>query len=265
MPLEKFPVVTRDDVVKARNDQLATLGATVAVAAGLTAANYRLNAPGGFKVQFPLKALTGVNATPTASGRAAIRLPLVGVIAGLAPAPLGFVPGEQLGLHPAVVRRTLGFSAGKKPVVFEPSSERIKVFEAKIEAERIAGRVLNQPVIFGLSGGFPNFKIPAGPLNITDAELTFLESLPPDITNAQKLIPGLRARRSDFRIDPLSELDLPAGASPVAIPEPFPLAATVPSASIQPEHIQPVNAAALANQAAAEGIRAALVHERADP
>lgn len=41
--------------------------------------------------------------------------------------------------------------------------------------------------------------------------------------------------------------------------------ASVASASIQTENIRPVNAAALANEAAAEGIRAALVQERADP
>lgn len=44
-----------------------------------------------------------------------------------------------------------------------------------------------------------------------------------------------------------------------------PFQAGVPSASIQPERIQPVSAAALANQAAAEGIRQVLVSERADP
>lgn len=43
------------------------------------------------------------------------------------------------------------------------------------------------------------------------------------------------------------------------------LALSVINGSIQPEHIRPVNAAALANLEAAEGIRRALVHERADP
>jgi len=44
-----------------------------------------------------------------------------------------------------------------------------------------------------------------------------------------------------------------------------PFAGDAPSVSIQPGHIQPVNAAALANQEAAQGIAKVLVHERADP
>lgn len=56
-----------------------------------------------------------------------------------------------------------------------------------------------------------------------------------------------------------------AYGSPSRAPLVVALALSVLNGSIQPEHIQPVNAAALANQAAAEGIRQALVHERADP
>lgn len=265
MPLETLPVVTPNDADTALSEQLTRFGAALGTAAAVTAANYRLNAPGGFKVQFPLKAFTGLNATPTSSGRAAIRLPLTGVAGALLPQPVGFVPPEWLGLHPSVVRRTLGFDAGKKPIVFEASAERVRVYEATREAEQIAARVLNTEVVLGRASGFPLFTLPRGQLNITDAELAFLQSLPPGTSNAQKLIPDLLARRGDFAIDPQSTLSLPAGSGLASAPEPFVPQAAVPSASIQPERIQPVSAAALANQAAAEGIRQVLVHERADP
>jgi hypothetical protein len=264
-PIQR-PVITRQDVQQARVDQLSTMAAAVGSTLGITAANYRFNAPFGPVVQKPLQMLvTGVKATPTETGRAALSFPKASIFAAAMPAPIGYVPPEWYGLHPAVVRRTLGFGAGKKPIIFEPSDERKRVFEAKLEAERIAGRVLDQPVIFGLSGGFPFHKLPAGQLNITDEELAFLESLPPDITNAQKLIPGLRARRSDFRVDPYYDDVLPAGGASVAIPPVLVLPAEVPIASIQTEHIKPIAAAALANQAAAEGIRRGRGHARAAP
>lgn len=265
MPLENLPVVTPTDVDTAFAEQLTRFGAALGTAAGVTAANYRLNAPGGFKVQFPLKALTGLDAKPTPTGRASIRLPVIGVAGALLPQPLGFVPPEVLGLHPSVVRRTLGFDAGKKPIVFEASETRVRVYEATREAERIAARVLNTEVVLGRASGFPLFTLPRGQLNITDADLAFLEALPPGTSNAQKLIPDLRARRGDFAVDPQSALGLPSGSSLASAPEPFVPAASVPSASIQTERIRPVNAAALVNEANAEHLARELVHERADP
>ena len=264
-PIQR-PVITGKDVKQAATDQFTTAATAMTTTAGVSAINWRLNAPGGRVVQTPLQvAITGVKATPTDLGRAKLSFPKASIFGALAPAPVGYVPPEWYGLHPSVVRRTLGFGAGKKPIVFEASQSRVKTYEAKLEAERIAARVLKTEVVFGLASGFPNFTIPKGQLSITEDELAFLESLPPGITNAQKLIPELRARRSDFLIDPRSELDLPAGLASVAIPVAFAPAAVVPSASIQPEHITPINAAALANMAAAEGLRAALVSERADP
>lgn len=260
------PAITPEDVRQARVDQLSTFGFAAGTVAGITAANYRFNAPFGPLVQKPLQVLvTGVKAVPTAAGRAALSFPKASIVSALAPTPVGYVPGEFYGLHPSVVRRTLGFGAGKKPIVFEASEARVRVFEAKQEAERIAARVLNTEVVFGQASGFPLFTLPRGQLNITDSELLFLESLPEGTSNAQKLLPDLRARRSDFVIDQRSELDLPAGGASVAIPGVFVPAAEVPNGSLQPENIKPVNAKALANQAAAEGIRKALVQERADP
>jgi len=262
----KQPVITQHDVSKARRDQLQTIGLAAGTTLSISALNYRFNAPFGSAVQkFVQVTVTGVKATPTEAGRAALSFPKLSVATGLLPGPVGYVPGEFYGLHPSVVRRTLGFGAGNKPIVFEATPERVKVYEAKIGAERIAARVLNTEVVFGQASGFPFFKLPPGRLNITPEEFAYLESLPPGITNAQKLIPALRERRGDF---------LPSELPPVVVNPPSQLFlgrfdqlldALAPSVSILPEHIQPVSAVALRNMEAAEGIRAALVHERADP
>ncbi len=57
----------------------------------------------------------------------------------------------------------------------------------------------------------------------------------------------------------------PAGGALVRAGDRGPLAAAVPSASLQPEAITPTNDAALRNMDGADGIRRELVHERADP
>ena len=273
MPLEVFPKVTGRDAAQAQHDQLQTLALAAGSVAGITILNRRFNAPGGPLVQKPLQFLvTGLEVKPTASGRASVRLPTPSIFAAFLPAPVGYTPPEYLGLHPAVVRRTLGFGAGKKPIVFEPSEERKRVFDAVITAERIAARALRTEVIFGRASGHPFRTIPPGPIDVSESELAFLESLPPGLTPAQRLIPELQARRAELTpqnllASTLFERVLYAGAARVP-PAPalaFVVGIGARSASIQPAHVQPVNAKALANQAAAEGIRQALVHERADP
>jgi len=260
------PAITHRDVEQARLDQIVSTGKAVGTTLGLTGLNYRLNAPGGPVVQKPLQMVfTGVKAVPTEAGRAALSFPKLSVVTALLPGPIGYVPAEWYGLHPSVVRRSLGFSAGNKPVYFEATEARVKVFHAQLEAERIAARALNTNVVFGQASGFPLFKLPAGRLNITPEELAYLESLPPGVTNAQRLIPDLQARRGDF---------LPSELPAVAANPPSQLFfgrfdqllnTLGASASIQPEGIRPVNAAALRNEEVAEGIRQVLVSERADP
>jgi hypothetical protein len=70
-----------------------------------------------------------------------------------------------------------------------------------------------------------------------------------------------RQFRERFQAELLSRPQPRASAGKVR--PPFPPA--VAPGSLQPTHVRPVNAAAIANEAAAEGLRAALVHERADP
>lgn len=273
MPLEVFPVITGRDVVKARRDQIETVAIAVGSVAGITAVNYRFNAPFGPLVQKPLQfTITGVEAKPTPSGRASIRLPTPSIFAAFLPGPVGYVPGEWLGLHPAIVRRTLGVGAGKKPLIFEPSDERKRVFDATITAERIAANALGTEVIFGRASGHPFRAIPPGRINVTEEELQFLESLPPGLTPAQRLIPELQARRGELTPSGVlagklfERFAFAGGTNPQPVPTPPMLASgPVPPGSMQPEHAKPVNAKALANEAAAEGIRRALVSERFDP
>lgn len=275
MPLEKPLVITTQDVKQAELDKLGSFAAAAGVVAGITALNYRFNAPLGRFVQKGVQlGFTGIEAKPTASGRAAVRVPTPSLFAFALPTPVGFVPGEFYGLHPAVVRRTLGIGAGKKPPIFEPSDERKRVFDATIEAERIAGRVLNKPVLFGRASGFPFFTLPPGKLNITPEEFQFLESLPPGLTNAQRLLPELAQRRTDFILTggaPTSGHRFetggvgPRGILHIEGADTGITRAAVIPASVQAAAVRATNAKAIAAAAMAIGVRKQLVAERADP
>lgn len=275
MPLEKLPVITQGQVDRGKNDQLQSFAGAVGLVGLISAVNYRFNAPGGSKVQKGIQIVfTGVEAKPTASGRAALRFPLASVFAAALPSPIGYVPGEWYGLHPAVVRRTLGFGAGKKPIIFEPSADRIAVFQAQDAANQIERRLLSSGNVEANPFSGKITRLLPGRVAITPEELAFLEALPPGVASVQEILPELRQRQADFLPATTLPQATPLDTAPRVPSHPlitplgsrlFHLSRSVAMGSMQPERIKPVNAKALANEAAAEGIRKALVKERADP
>ena len=285
------PPVTQQTADKAQRDKLKATGTAVATTVGVTAANYRFNAPGGKIVQVPLKvAVTGINVKPTDTGRASVAVPKASIVLAFLPQPVGYIPAEQYGLRPDFWKDALGFPAGSKPYFFEPTEDRVKVFQVQQVVEQLAAQAYKQ------TGGPSQYSpgglaIPPGPINLSLSDLAFLQSLPPNFSNkATILLQQLQGRENDLR------RTIPAGQGPVfidlpgkgrvpiadtftpsaiqnALPIGTPLVfynaagAVIPTPTGQPDQFgtQPVNDNGLRNEANRQGIDRELIHERADP
>lgn len=275
------PGVTPRQVEEARRDQLRAVGKATGIVGGITAANYFLNAPGGPIVQKPLQiGLTGVEVKKTDAGRAAVRIPRATFLVALAPTPLGYVPAEYYGLPPDVYKQKLGRKIGSKPPFFEATEARKSVFRATELADDLGHTIMGTPKSsYIIPPG--ELKIPAGPIRISAADLAWLQSLPPGVSQTQVLIPLLEKRQSDFVFQapkqPTQPLDefFPDRPSVRLVPPVAPRVTAILDefsdnlislpGSTQPETFVPTNQAGVNNQAAATGIRKELVTERADP
>jgi hypothetical protein len=287
-----LPMLTPQTVGTAQTDKLQAFGTATAVVAGVTAVNYLFNAPGGSFVQLPLKTLlTGVSVKPTDAGRASVMFPKASVIAALLPSPVGYVPPEYYGLHPEFWQQSIGRPIGSKPLGFTVDQERKDVFAAQQAVDALAAKA------FGNSTGPSQYSprghlIPAGPINVTLAELAYLQSLPPGVASVQPLLlQQLESRRADLRpnrvVPPMTTFPefaavpgtlsplpaVPAGTAMVALrgaqgqilEDEFGNPILVPTGSAPPLTVHQVDDVGARNGRGAKGINRELVHERADP
>lgn len=276
MPPLQLPPVKAGDVEKATDDRRSNFVEALGIVGGTTAANRRLNAPGGKVTQFLLQtALTGVKATPDPSGRAKLSFPKASFLGAFAPAPVGYVPPEFYDLHPEFWKRSMApMKPGSKPPFFSASEERIRVFEARQALDAIARRVAPGSVR-DASGGADRYAIPPGRIFVTPAELAWLQSLPAGLSPAQAIVPQLEARRADLiggannGSDSLRDriLAFNKDASPAnrirLVRGPF--AGHVATGSTLPELFDPVDDLGIAVMLFAEGINKMLVANRVDP
>lgn len=256
---------------QAQKDKLEALGLASAVTGGITLFNYRFNAPGGPLVQKPLQTLlTGVSVTPQPTGRAAVKLPKVSILAAALPSPVGYVPAEFYGLPPDFYVRELGRPIGSKPLGFEATEARKTVYNATVEANRILTKLT------GVPNGIPSqydpragYTLPPGPLRISAAEVDFLKSLPPAFTVVQRYVPLIDQRQAEQAAKTTQPQKQIISVSPVpggfSVVRATILNGVIDSASIQTEFITAVNQHAIDNELAAQGLRRELVSERADP
>lgn len=283
--------VTAEQAAQAQRDKAKASATAVATTTGVTALNYRFNAPGGKLVQVPLKVgVTGVTATPTEAGRARLGVPKPTIVVGFLPQPVGYVPAEAYGLPPDFWKKVLGFPAGSKPYFFEPTEDRMLVYKVQQVVEQIAAKAYGQrggPSQYSPSG----ITIPPGPINLSIEDLLLLQSLPANFSaKSTVLLQQLQGRENDLRrtIPPEQGpvfIDLPGkgrvqisdtftpSAIVAALPPGTPLLfydqagnlIPVPTGGVSPLEVVQVNDAGLRNARIKQGIDRDLVHERADP
>lgn len=248
----RLPTIQPNDLRDARIERIKAAAVAFGLVGGVTALNYRFNAPGGPVVQKPLQiGLTGIKVAPTPAGRASVKVPLVAVAAGLLPQPVGYVPAEFYGLHPEVVKNTLGFRAGQKPPILSAGPARLKEHDAREAVKGIIERVGAVPVRDTV-GRVTAYEIPDGPLNITREEFNFLAALPRGFDGRSVLIvrelEGQAPRFKDFPADYLAASSAPAA-----------------DGTFKPLDVKGASQLAIASGDGADGIRRELVTERADP
>lgn len=275
MPLEKFPVVTQQDVHSAQREQIVATLKAATTTLGLTAFNYRFNAPGGPVIQKPVQAIfTGVEAKPTPTGRAAVRFPLLSLPAAFLPAPVGYVPPEFYGLHPDVVFHTAGLHLGRKPIDFTASDTRVRVFEARRIGNEIEKRLLTSGLVtLHRVSSLHGATINPGRVPITPEEFAFLKSLPPGVAEVQTLIPALEARQGDFlpppRLLTAADLGAPVPTTGSVFGTRFPVlidsSRALLTGSVQPERHRSTNWKEIANDGARSGVEKLVANHGQDP
>jgi hypothetical protein len=213
------------------------------------------------------------------------------IISWLAPQPVGVVPPRYFGLPENYFfgftpKEVFGFALGEAAAQGE--RERKALRDLLPLAERL--NELRQ---------FPH-PIPTNELAIAQELAAKVEAVRAASEYLRNRVPSVASIETDLRFQLLDRYAVAAGqlvavttgsAAAFALPTPFalsgapvqqqisdapttsgaagspnsPFAPNVPSASIQPQGIEPVNDAAKRNQDNADGIRRDLVHERADP
>lgn len=194
-----YPRVTAADVKAAKDDRAHQVLTSLGVGAAAVTVHSALNAPFGFVGRFVVKGASGLTVTksPGPFGAGRVSLPKTGIPLLFAPEPVGFVPAEFYGLHPNFVKNVLGFRVGSKPPFLNADESRVKTFEAREVADAIGARAVGVPNDSGFIRR-AGFKVPPGPIGITRFEFEYLKSLPPDVSDAQALVPQLEARVDDL-------------------------------------------------------------------
>lgn len=196
----KAPGVTQQTVDKAQADKIEASLKAVGIVTGVTLVNRKLNAPGGPLIQKPLQiGLTGIHVEKQPKAPAKVSIPRGSIFAAFLPAPIGYVPAEFYGLHPEFVKRSFGTPIGSKPLGFDATPERIAVYEARLKADAIGLRAIKMDEYRTYDPNTPLYTIPKGPIDVTLAELAFLQKLPPGVSRAQHLIPELSRRFADLK------------------------------------------------------------------
>jgi hypothetical protein len=269
----KLPVVTQQDVDQSFKDKVEATATATGVTSGFTIFNYLFNAPGPKSVQTLIKiGVTGVEAKPTTTGRAEIKVPKLTLLAGLLPQPVGYVPAEAYNLHPEVYKQVLGIPVGQKPPFFSATEPRLRVYAAKEAAADIGKRALQVPHFNYAPTILDKQTIPAGPINVTPRELQYLKHLPPGLSPAQQLIPQLEGRLHDLRPDPplppvlsVAQIATLQGISEQAALQRILESGGTALAWYAPEDYHSVNARALDNEHNDQGGRLMLAADRVDP
>ena len=283
--------VTAQDVAQAQQDKLDALATATGVVSAVVGFQYLFNAPGGQAGRFALKTgLTGISATPTETGRAKIGVPKTSLLAALLPSPVGYVPPEVYGLPPDLYIKDLGRPIGSKPLGFSPTETRQRVYAARVEADAIGAHILGttpgEPSQFRATGFVP----PPGPIHVTAAELDFLRSLPPGVSDAQLILPNLVGREGDLPVpvvvyqspiyintprtglyglvnssEILAASRTATPSNPITFYDALGNQVATVTGVVSMLELQQINDAGARNGRSKIGLQAELVHERADP